>query len=63
MIYKGSMILVKKLSSEQVLEVIKLLVSETIPEGLRGELYAKYNSEDGVEITFVETEEKLSILN
>lgn len=57
------MILVKKLSSEQVLEVIKLLVSETIPEGLRGELYAKYNSEDGVEITFVETEEKLSILN
>lgn len=55
--------LVKKLSSDQVLEVIKLLVSETVPEGLQGELFAKYNSENGIEIVFIEKEKLSLVLN
>lgn len=48
------MVLMKKLSSKQVLEVISRLALEDIPEGVHGQLHLKYDDEDGIEIYFVE---------
>lgn len=54
------MILMKKLSSKQVLEVISKIAMEDIPEGLHGELHLRYDDEDGIEIFFLEKNENHS---
>lgn len=48
------MILVKKLTSTQVIETITALAMETLPEEAEGELVAQYDEEGGIEIMFLE---------
>lgn len=51
------MILVKKMTAEQVLQAISALAMESLPEGMQGDIHAEFDSEFGVEITFVRTDE------
>lgn len=51
------MMLMKKLSSKEVLEVLASMAVEDIPEGIKGNLHLQYDDDNGVEIFFVENSE------
>lgn len=58
------MILVKKLTKEEILDVVSALVEETLPEGVHGKIHARYNFEQGIEVTVITAEEEsVQILN
>jgi hypothetical protein len=52
------MILMKKLSSKQVLEILSDIARESLPNDKEGTLHLQYDDDDGVEIFFVEKDEK-----
>lgn len=52
------MILMKRLSSQQVLEILGDVARESIPVGKEGELHLRYDDDDGVEVFFIEKDEK-----
>lgn len=48
------MILYKKLNREEVLKVLAAMAVETLPLSKDGDIEARYDEEDGVEIYFIE---------
>lgn len=46
-------ILVKKISSKEILEILSHLVGETIPKGVRGNLSLEWDDQGGVEVFFL----------
>lgn len=61
MIYqKDKMILVKKLTSKEILEVVGVAAAGTIPKGLEGKLNLSWDNEGGIEIYFIEGKKKKS---
>lgn len=48
------MILMKRLSSKDVLELLGVLALEDLPDGAEGNLHLQYDDDDGVEIYFIE---------
>lgn len=54
----NGMILMKRFSSKEVLELLAELMKETIPEDMEGNLHLNYDDEDGVEVFFVEDSEE-----
>lgn len=48
------MILRKKLSSTEVLEIIGAVVAETLPPELEGTVEATYDEDGGIEVFFIE---------
>lgn len=51
---KEFMILVKKLSSKQVLEVIRDVIEESMPDDAEGELFLQWTDQDEVEVFFTQ---------
>lgn len=47
------MILMKRLSAKEVLEVLSELITETLPEGVEGRLSLEYDDDGGVEVYFI----------
>jgi hypothetical protein len=56
------MILVKKISSKEVLEIISEMARESLPENFEGELHLRYDDDDAIEI-FAMEKDKNKILN
>ncbi len=54
------MILMKRFSSKEVLEILCDLAKETIPSGKAGELHLRYDDDDGVEIFFIENDSNVA---
>lgn len=52
------MILMKRLTSQQVLEILGDVARESLPAGKEGELHLKYDDDDGVEVYFIEKDDK-----
>lgn len=48
------MILMKRLTSKQVLEVVGEIVAETLPPNLDGNLSVQYDDDGGIEVFFTE---------
>ena len=48
------MILLKRFTSKEVLEILTELVAETLPEGSEGNLSLSYDNEGGIVATFIE---------
>lgn len=52
------MILMKRLSSQQVLEILSDVARESLPTQKEGTLHLRYDDDDGVEVFFLEKDEK-----
>lgn len=48
------MILMKRLNSKQVLEILGDVAKDSLPNKKEGTLHLRYDDEDGVEIYFIE---------
>lgn len=51
---KDVMILMKKVTSKQVLEIMADLVKEDLPEDFEGDLHLRYDDDDNIEIFLME---------
>ena len=56
--HEAKMILMKRLSSKEVLELLGHLAQEDLPDGAEGNLHLRYDDDDGVEIFFIEKSEE-----
>lgn len=54
------MVLMKKVSSKEVLEIIADLVRESIPNDKEGNLHLRYDDDDNIEIFFIEKTESMA---
>lgn len=54
------MILMKRLSSQQVLEILGDVARESLPKDKEGQLHLRYDDDDGVEVFFLEKNDKIA---
>lgn len=52
------MILMKKISSKQVLEILGDVAKASLPVNKEGTLHLRYDDDDGVEVFFLEKNDK-----
>jgi hypothetical protein len=57
------MILIKKFTSKEILEILGSMVEQTLPKGSKGKLNLSYDDNGGVEVVFVEKNKTLEAVN
>ena len=55
------MVLYKRLSKKEVLEVLAVMAADTLPPDKDGDIEARFNDDDEVEIFFIEKVNSLDI--
>lgn len=54
------MILMKRLNSKQVLEILSDIARDSLPPEKEGKLHLRYDEDDGVEIFFLEKNDQIA---
>lgn len=54
------MILMKKITNKEVLEILGDLARESLPRNKEGRLHLRYDEDDGVEIFFLEKDDNVA---